>query len=270
VIRAVAVALLGCLVVSCGGQGPTAAAPTAVTATLERSRLFETDRALRATFENPGAGAVVVEDPRLDWDLFEAVAGTGRAHTVPAGGTTGTIRLRYGRARCDAASSSRPVVVATVGGVTRRLRVRVDQAEPILRVHAAECAAARLAGQVSLRLGPGWRPAAGQGVEVDLELVQREAGTAVTVVEVAGSVIFSVTGLDPVAARVDDGRTRAVVPLVVRADRCDPHALIESKRTYVFPAWVQVGDDEPVRVELRPEPVVEEALAGLLGDCLDA
>jgi hypothetical protein len=33
---------------------------------------------------------------------------------------------------------------------------------------------------------------------------------------------------------------------------------------------VQVGDDEPVRVELRPEPVVEEALAGLLGDCLDA
>jgi hypothetical protein len=69
-------------------------------------------------------------------------------------------------------------------------------------------------------------------------------------------------------AAVDDDTPTASVPLRVEASRCDPHALTEYKRTFILVASVQVGDDDPVRVDVTAEGPAHDALGVLLEACL--
>ena len=60
------------------------------------------------------------------------------------------------------------------------------------------------------------------------------------------------------------------VPIVVTgAGRCDGHALSDSKKTYVFQVQVQVGDEEPVGVDLpipdADRPLLNEIIVDTCG-----
>jgi hypothetical protein len=71
---------------------------------------------------------------------------------------------------------------------------------------------------------------------------------------------------------VSGAEPSARMPVVVTAGRCDPHAVAEYKRTFVFTAWVRVGgddgDDDPVRVDIAAEGAARRALEDLLTGCL--
>ena len=56
-------------------------------------------------------------------------------------------------------------------------------------------------------------------------------------------------------------------PIAITAARCDPHALIEYKRTFIFTAYVAVDDGEPARVDFRPR-AAPAALEELLRSCM--
>jgi hypothetical protein len=67
---------------------------------------------------------------------------------------------------------------------------------------------------------------------------------------------------------VDDSRPAAAPTITVSASRCDPHALIEYKRTFIFAAWVALDDGAAVRVDVVAEGSALAALTELREACL--
>lgn len=67
---------------------------------------------------------------------------------------------------------------------------------------------------------------------------------------------------------VDADRQRSTVDVTISASRCDPHALIESKRSFVFAGWMQLDGGPVIRVDIEPDGPVRAALEGFLDACL--
>jgi hypothetical protein len=99
-------------------------------------------------------------------------------------------------------------------------------------------------------------------------MAQRHTGEAVVMDDAVGNVIFNLVLREshPVLG-VTDEEPVASVPVTIRADRCDPHAVAEFKRPYVFLSWVAVGDGEPVPVELVLTGGARQALVDLIATC---
>jgi hypothetical protein len=51
-------------------------------------------------------------------------------------------------------------------------------------------------------------------------------------------------------------------------DRCDPHALIESKRTFQFPVEVRLDGGQPARVVLEAEGPTRDRFQDLIEVCI--
>jgi hypothetical protein len=67
---------------------------------------------------------------------------------------------------------------------------------------------------------------------------------------------------------VTDQRPAAAGQIAITASRCDPHALIEYKRTFIFSAYVEVDGGEPVRVDIEATGGARSALEELLRSCI--
>jgi hypothetical protein len=139
------------------------------------------------------------------------------------------------------------------------------------RLHTAECSAAAVLSDVELNLGDEWPTTATRTIEGELTLTQRKPGVTATVEEVLGNVIFKATRADggsgPVLA-VSDDQPSASAAITVYAARCDAHALIEYKRTFILQARVRVGDDEPVLVDVKAEGPAHSAMETVLAACI--
>ena len=57
--------------------------------------------------------------------------------------------------------------------------------------------------------------------------------------------------------------------MTISADRCDPHALAESKGTFMFLTWATVGDAAPVPVDLEPTGAARAALEDVFATCVE-
>jgi hypothetical protein len=284
-LRAAAWAMgLGALVASCGGDDPgensrlasvttttSAAQAAGLTGTLQRSTLFETRRALLLELRTNAGDDRVVGAVQLDSPLFEPVDPEVRDAVVPANGRPVAVPLAFGTARCDGEAEAPAQLVTDVGGEEVRVELEEVPAGVLAALNEAECAAAAVLEDVDIRLGDEWERTAPRTVAGDIEVAQRRAGVTATVEEVAGNVIFSAgtTADAPAALRVSDDVPSAATGLVVRAARCDPHALTEYKRTFILTARVRVGDADPVRVDLPAEGAARRTLEALLTQCLE-
>jgi hypothetical protein len=87
---------------------------------------------------------------------------------------------------------------------------------------------------------------------------------------VEGNVIFTVSGdaASPRTLAVSNDRPSASAPITITASRCDPHALIEYKRTFIFTASIQMDGAKPARVDIKAEGPARRALEDLLTSCL--
>jgi hypothetical protein len=106
-------------------------------------------------------------------------------------------------------------------------------------------------------------------LQTTLELDQVDPGRAVVVEGLRGSVIFTVLADSPAAPLLAVGPDRPAdeVAVSVGASRCDPHALIESKRTYLFSVWARLDDGEAVRLDVEPEGPLRDQLEVFLDGC---
>jgi hypothetical protein len=97
-------------------------------------------------------------------------------------------------------------------------------------------------------------------VDVVLRVERRGDRRAVTVDSVGSNVIFTVSSA-VVPATLGAGEDVLDIVVRVSAERCEPHALAESKKTFQLPVWVALDGGAPAFVELT--------LAGRVRDALD-
>ena len=92
----------------------------------------------------------------------------------------------------------------------------------------------------------------------------------VTLTSMTGNIVFIVRLDAPADATLDPGEASLAVPAVISVGRCDPHVFAESKKTFVFPVRLTIGDAAPAYVEIQPDPTARAALQQLFNDCGDA
>jgi hypothetical protein len=268
----VAVGLLaaGALLGACSSGG--AATHDDLEATLQRSTLYETQRALNLTIRSPGDREIRVRSIRLDSPRFEAVEAQERNARLREIDPNVSMPLRFGEARCGDGAEGPAELVAEVDGEEVRLPLDEHPSDMLASLQATECEAARVFEAVSLELGDDWRRTEPRVVDGTLTLAQREPGERAVVDEVLGNVIFTITPTGGSASRpglaVSDERPSDRIGVRIRAARCDPHALIEYKRTFTFSVRIRVGDREPALVDVKAEGAAHRTLERLLEACI--
>jgi hypothetical protein len=262
------------LVAGCGrDEGPTAAGEADLVATVQQSTLFEPQRALRLTLANGGDQDVEVSALRLASPGFEPLEPEDRSAAVQAGDRV-VVPLPLGEALCgdeqDGGDEGPIELVADVDGEEVTVPLAERPHGMLADRRAEECEVAAVLADVDLRLGESWERTAPRTLAGEVELAQRRPGVTAAVEEVEGNVIFTVAADAPPSPwlEVSDDRPAASLPVTIDASRCDPHALIEYKRTYMLAAWVQVGDAEPLRVDVEATGAARRALEDLLSACL--
>jgi hypothetical protein len=249
-----------------GGSGESAAP---LTATLQRSTLFETRRSLRLTVTNGGNQDVEIAAVQLDSPLFEPV--TPQVRDVPvAASDRVAIPLPFGMAQCDDVADDPPELIARLAGDDVRVAIEEVPSGVLSELNTEECAATAVLASVDLQLGDTWQRTEARTIEGEVELAQRSSGVTATLDELRGNVIFAVRAGDGPgsALEVGDATRRAAGPVAITAARCDPHALIEYKRTFIFTAYVAVDDGDPTRVDFEAEGGARRALEELLRSCM--
>jgi hypothetical protein len=246
------------------GSGGEPAAP--LTATLQRSTLFETHRSLRLTVTNDGDQDLEIAAVQLSSPLFEPVAPQVRDVPVPASDRV-AIPLPFGTPHCEDATDEPPELIARLAGEDVRVAIEEIPSGVLSELHDEECAAAAVLASVDLHLGDTWQRTEARTIEGEVELAQRSSGVTATLDELRGNVIFAVGTAGPAVEVADDTPTAAGA-VAITAARCDPHALIEYKRTFIFTAYVAVDGGEPTRVDFEAEGDARSALEELLRSCM--
>jgi hypothetical protein len=279
----VGVALLVAAVFGCGGDDDSDGGAGAdggglaasMDGSLQQSTLFTTQHALGLSVSFDGDRELRLATIQLDTPLFEPVEPQARDARVRGGGRVVTMPLKYGDADCDVrpADAGPAQLVTEVEGEALRLDLAERPDDLLAGLHAAECEVQAVLDQVDITLGDAWVRTDGLAYAGELTVTQREPGVTAHLTTLEGNVIFAVTssdapGGDEPWATVDDDRPSVTLPVTVEAARCDPHVLTEYKRTFVLAAQVQVGEAEPVKVDIVAEGPAHDALAALLEACL--
>ncbi len=281
--RRTAALLATLLLAACrDSSSPSAGPTTGATATTEAAipepvgglvaeigtnRLYAVDRGFGLALENVSDDAVVVRSTRLVSPLFETMPATERTVTI-APGRRLVLALPYGEVRCaDEPGPTFPVIVVLESGEELHLDAAEEYESAVARLHERECAAADVHERVDIAFGEAWVQ---EGIEVrgELHLEQRHPGEPVTIDDAVGNVIFTLVleRAHPVVG-VDDDEPSARVPVTIRADRCDPHAVAEFKTPFLFLGWATVGDADPVPVPLELTGGARTALEQLITTC---
>ncbi|RJK96302.1 hypothetical protein [Vallicoccus soli] len=195
---------------------------------------------------------------RLDAAGFDGEG--AREGQALAAGTTVDLPVAHGDPVCGAPDPALAAVEVRWRDAAGEHRAVVEPADPdgvLQRVHDRLCGQQRVGRAVAVSLAAD---RAGEGV---LRLERRAGDGPVSLVSVAGSVLYSLAPGGPLPA-LDPGEAAAEVPVRVVVGRCDPHAVAESKRSSVFSAWVAVpGSPEGVYTTFSPDAASRVALDGL-------
>jgi hypothetical protein len=232
------------------------------------NRLYAVNRAFGLVLRNTTDEPIVVRELQLDSRLFATLPPTVDEIALPAGGRRLVVPLPYGEVRCDDESGPTfPVRVVVDGGEELHLDAPEEYEGAIARLHQRECAAADVRERVDITWGDEWVQD-GITVSGELRLDQRHRGEPVAIDDAVGNVIFTLV-LDEAhpVMEVSDDAPSASVPVVISADRCDPHAVAEFKTPFLFLSWVAVGDGEPVPVPLQLTGDARTALEQLIATC---
>jgi hypothetical protein len=266
-----AVALAGAA--GCGDGGGTAA-PAGLRVTVEQSRDNENRGLLQLVVHNDGAEPVQVRRAQLRSPAYRAVPGAVFDEQVRPGTRT-AFPVRFGDAVCDVEGAAGSVVVLGLreGGSVREARLPVPDGDPVLpRLHARACALERLERSAELEFSTGW-VRDGDVVTGELVLRRRQGAPAADVLRVTAvqsSILFLLQPLGTLPVELAAADRRASLPVRVTAVRCDPHARIESKRSYTFPVFVAVGDAEPLQVQVTADDGGSALMDSVLRDRCDA
>jgi hypothetical protein len=277
----IAVAVLFAVAIGCSGDDDTgngAATDAAagegqpevpLTATLQRSTLFETHRSLRLTVTNGGTQDLEIEAVQLDSPHFELAPPQVRDVPVAASDRV-AIPLPFGTPQCGDVADERPEVIARIAGDDVRVAIEERPDGLLSELRDIECAASAVLASVDLHLGDTWNRTEPRTIEGEIELAQRSSGATAVLEEVRGNVIFTVRSAAAAGSTVEvsDDAPAASGPIAITASRCDPHALIEYKRTFILSAYVALNGGERTRVDITAQGGARRALEELLRSCM--
>ncbi|WP_138731640.1 hypothetical protein [Modestobacter excelsi] len=278
-MRAAAVGLVLVVVLAgCSGADEPAAAP-AVSSTPAAEVLPEvpgiageavqlrTDAALggqvQVRLTDTGPAPFTVTSVQLDSPGFAPVP----ARAVAAAYAPGqTIDLPTPFGAVDCATGVDPVAarvtVVRPEGTTEELRVPLA-GDTMAQVHDAECAVERVLAVVGIAVED--LTEAGTTTTGVVVLTRRSGDDPVEVTRLGGSVVLQPVLEDDLPVTLPSDRDELRLPVTFDAARCDPHALAETKKPFVFPLAVTVGDGGSVPVDLPLDDAQKAQLEEFLG-----
>lgn len=249
---------------------PELALPAGIEVFVEFPRYLHAARRVEVGFDNrAGDTDVTITAVALRSPLFEPVPAEARDTAINVGRRR-DLQIGLGPSLCPAPSGPSLVeVTAEIGGLVQHGLVEVD-ATPLERISAQECGREFVLGRVGIEYAPAFTVADGV-VETNIDLTRVEGDEPVAVTGVRGSVLLELipaTSATPLAVLAGDG-TDVSVPVRLRVIRCDPHAVIESKKTFELSMWVAIGERDPQHLVVAPTGELRAALEQLIEDCLD-
>ena len=252
---AVAVAVLAGLT-ACGSPAPAAPEPPvpALSAELVQHRADVVRGVVQVqTTAARGGGPVRVRQVELRAPGF-APGVAAAVDAVLAPGLPVDLPVVLGSAVCAAGprGGDPSVAVVQVADGEGTVELPLPGADVLLgRLHDAECREQAVRAAVDVRVLPGWtdvQTADGAAVEVVLRLARLPGASGdAQVDELGDNILLSVRPVPERPAPVlvlDPGQTSAELRVRLAVQRCDGHALAESKRTAVLRLQVTAGGQD--------------------------
>ena len=220
-------------------------------------RFDEGTRNVPTGVTNNSSKPITVTSARISWDGFDwSVAKLPKEPVLPD--QTAAFVSHFGRANCTARPSA-PRLLAVVNGVRRDLRLHVDEPGLFERLRTSVCAEQRLEDAAALRMSIGTHLLQDDGVpfyagRVTLRRSQLP-GAQVTVVDLGGSILFSVLPeqgerLRPV--RLAPDAPSLTVPIrIIPSRRCEAHTRGNTSQPFLFSVFTRTGD-APVHRTITP------------------
>ncbi|WP_284328248.1 hypothetical protein [Demequina litorisediminis] len=272
------------LLAACSGDGGTAVTPTptqtaapgpeaptiAPTGTIVRQRTLEADRKVEVRVTATSEPRGIVASVSMTSPYFTS-SGTVPTNVLLINGDDARLRVPLGEPVCPAGNGD---TIATVDvrakdGTALTATEVVLEDTALAEINAEECAmkVATDAAQPGFATSPDLWTLDGDALSTVVTLTRGSSDAAATLTLLRGNVIFSLEpAQDAVPVTLEPAQASATVPVTIRASRCDAHAFAESKKTYVFPAWIEV-DGEEIAVEYRAEGTAQERLHALFTAC---
>lgn len=244
-------------------------------ASVAQYRFDEGTRNLRAGVTNNSGRDIRVSSATIVWDGL-AFPDVAIADDLVKPGLTAAFTIAYGAPRCSREPSGRPVLGAVIDGRTRRLPLRVEDPQLLVRLRERACAEARLHAAASVRLAFDTRTVMVRGEEYlpGRVVLTRRGSEAppLRIVDIGGSVLVDFTprtgraGL-PTALPPDRQRLSLDV-LAGSAHRCDGHARGNSSQTFLLSVYVRLGRFPVQREIVVPTEAEQVRLLALIDrDC---
>ena len=272
------------LLTACTAGGERATAPTTAAsssppqvhfhASLVQQRTDEGTNRIDVRLTNQGKALVRVEKVHITWSGItgSSTSGTGTDYEP---GRIIDIKTDFGTTVCRTEPSGEVRVEVELGsGSTVTLPIDRSGSELLRRLYDRDCALKAIAAIAEIKLSPTFTRAPGKVDRlvgsVDITRTaesQRGDRRDLAVVEVAGSILFDLTydgdANLPLRLRPDDDYLRIPVALSV-GNRCDAHALAESRATFLFSAYVRVEDHATQRVIVTPDNTVRRQASAMI------
>ena len=262
-MRVWATAVLALVLVGCGAEGDVGPADVTVSAELVQYRSDEALHRVQVKVTNGGDTATVVDRFLLTLPGFADVPAREPDARLEAGRRV-DLPLVFGTASCDGAE---PVAVRGTPSVRLWLDgstdpVEVEAADPgglVPRLAAEECAQRAVTDVVPLAFADTWTAVGNGAVTGTLQL--GEVHGPARLVRVDGTTLFGIAPVSPLPIELGEA---VDVPVTLRPQRCDPHAVADSSRGYAFRVGVALGDAEPVLVTVDVDPAERGVLDAAL------
>jgi len=253
-----------------GAPGPAVAPPpttiertaAGLGATLQQWRDDEVAGRFQVRVDNATGSDLMVDSIVVEWAGFAAPTRSEPRYLV-GDGTRVDLAVALPAARCsdppsfDEALPPGPPVVVVNG--TERVPI-TDVRHVLDRVHERSCTQQAIAHRATVAFGPDWELVEDGGDPVlrgDLVVAPRST-SSVALRGMNGSVLLSIEPEDGLAPAGD-----RVPVLVGRGGRCDPHALGDSKQTYVFDLALVVDGTE-VDTSIVAEPWLQARMGEVI------
>jgi hypothetical protein len=168
----------------------------------------------------------------------------------------------YGDPVCDAEPFPSAALLTVVRPDGGEETVRAPLAAEVLGViHEEECAVLAVAEVVEVAVTD--LADDGDALSGSLTLSRREGDEPVVATALGRSVLVDVAA-EGLPLELGPAESRAGTDVSFTPATCDPHVLSETKKPYVFPLTVQVGDDDPVAMDLPLDQATRDRLAALV------
>lgn len=242
---------------------PTDSEPSHVSAELLQYRRDQADRVVEVKLRNDSDKPIDVSRLQLLTPRFTGTAPVAPRFTLAPHDTT-DVRVPLGDSACGDITAAAPVVRIWSSDDDTHVDLSASRSDGVLEsIRAQECAAKAVAEAVPMRWDE-WRrrrEGANRVVAATLHVGPVAGGQSAHILSLEGTTLWSAAA-DALPVDLKAGET-ADLPVAFRPQRCDPHAVGESKRGYAFEVRVALGSQSPdgaALVTLTPDEAARRVL----------